>query len=60
VVGAWLAARLMATQLVGVAPFDPAIYACAAVGVGVIALVAALEPARRALRVDPLVSLKAE
>jgi putative ABC transport system permease protein len=59
-VGAWLAARLMATQLVGVAPFDPAIYACAALAIGAIALIAALEPARRALRVDPLVSLKAE
>ena len=53
-------ARLIRTQLYGVAPFDPVTFA--AVG-GLMALTAAAAvyvPARRAARVDPIVALRSD
>jgi putative ABC transport system permease protein len=53
-------ARLVATMLFDVTPFDPASYAATA---GVLLAVAALAcyiPARRAMRVDPIVALRQE
>jgi len=57
---AWVAARSLRATLFGVAPGDPWTYA-AAVGVLTLAATAACYiPARRASRLDPLVTLKAE
>jgi putative ABC transport system permease protein len=56
--GAWLASRLLAQQLFGVRPTDPAIYAGVAIGLGVAAVLAAWLPARRAARVDPTTVLR--
>ncbi len=58
--GAWFASRLVATLLFGLSPTDPFTYALVACGLIAIALLAALLPARRASRVDPLVALRAE
>jgi ABC-type antimicrobial peptide transport system permease subunit len=50
--------RLVQDQLFGVGPLDPATYAFVAVAVAAIALCAALIPAFRATRVDPVVALR--
>ena len=52
--------RLMASQLFGVTPTDPATFAAAAVMFVSIALLACSIPARRATKVDPLRALRAE
>jgi predicted permease len=55
---AWWTSRMFTSLLFDVRPTDPAVYAIVAallVGVGVLA---ALVPARRAARVDPLIALK--
>ena len=58
--GAYLGARVISSALFGIAPFDPFTYAAAAITLGVIATLATMGPARRALRIDPLVALRAE
>lgn len=52
--------HLMASLLYDVRPTDPAIFACVAALVLVVALLAAYIPARRAMRVDPMVALRYE
>jgi len=52
--------RLVASQLYGIQPQDPLSLAGAAVAVVAIAMVAALVPARRAMRVDPVRALRCE
>ncbi len=52
--------RLIATRLWGVTPTDPATFASVAVLLAVVALLATLIPAHRALRVDPTVALRYE
>ena len=52
--------RLIASQLFGVTPTDPATFAAAAVIFVSIALLACSIPARRATKVEPLVALRAE
>jgi putative ABC transport system permease protein len=52
--------QLWRTQLFGVSSTDPVVYAGVAAGVLLVALAATLVPGRRALRVDPLVALRAE
>jgi predicted permease len=59
-VGAALLTRAMAGMLYGVSPADPLTYAAVAAGMVAVALAAAYLPARRALRVDPCVALRAE
>jgi ABC-type lipoprotein release transport system permease subunit len=46
--------------LVGVRPFDPLTVATVAIGLGVVALLAAWAPAARASRVDPIQALRYE
>jgi putative ABC transport system permease protein len=53
-------ARLLSSLLFGLSPLDPAAYAGASLLLLVIVLLACLIPARRAVRVDPIVALRYE
>jgi putative ABC transport system permease protein len=59
-VGAALLARLIASLLFGVAPFDAATLASVSVLLAVVALVASFIPAQRAAQADPMESLRYE
>jgi predicted permease len=58
--GALALSRLLKSQLYGVAPVDPVVFAGAAVLLAVVALAAALAPALRASRTDPMAALRWE
>ena len=58
--GAVGANRLLQSQLIGVSPYDPFTIATAAGILAAVALVSCQVPARRALRVDPVVALRHE
>ena len=58
--GALALARLVATMLFDVTPFDPASYAATAIVLLAIAALACYIPARRAMRVDPIMALRQE
>jgi putative ABC transport system permease protein len=60
VLGSYWLSRLVASQLYGVSPYDPATLVTAALMLLAVALVAAYIPARRATKVDPLVALRYE
>jgi hypothetical protein len=57
--GAVALARVLESRLVGVQPFDPAIWTASAIALVVIVLVASMVPARRAARVNPADTLRA-
>jgi ABC-type antimicrobial peptide transport system permease subunit len=59
-VGAFALSRLVSAMLFEVAPTDPASYAGMALVLLAVAALACYLPARRAMRVDPLVALRAE
>ncbi len=58
--GALALQRVIASQLFGMSPTDPAVFALVAGFMTVVVLGAALLPARWATRVDPLLALRHE
>jgi putative ABC transport system permease protein len=59
-VAAFVLSRSMASLLYGISPRDLAVYSLASLVLGVLGLAACYIPARRAMRVDPVVALRAE
>jgi len=58
--GALALNRFVASLLYGVTPTDPMVYAALVLLLGTVSLVALLGPVRRATRVDPSITLRAE
>jgi ABC-type antimicrobial peptide transport system permease subunit len=58
--GALLLSRFLGALLYGVVPADPATLGGVAAVLSVVALVACLVPAMRAIRIDPMAALRAE
>ena len=57
-VGEWIVSHLMAGLLYGVSPSDPLTFISLTVVLVIVALAACYIPARRAMRVDPIVALR--
>jgi ABC-type antimicrobial peptide transport system permease subunit len=60
VVGAFAATRLLNSLLYGIGASDPVTFIAIMLLVSVVAFLAAWLPARRAMRVDPIIALRAE
>jgi putative ABC transport system permease protein len=58
--GAWAVTRYIRSMLYGVSELDPTTFVLTSVLLAVIVLTASLGPARRAVRVDPMVALRDE
>jgi predicted permease len=55
--GAFLVTRLLSSELYGVSPMDPITYLGVALAMAAVTMLACYVPARRAMRVDPLIAL---
>lgn len=60
VAGAFALTRLMTSLLFEVTPTDPSTFTVVAITLAIVAVAACLIPARRAMRVDPMVALRYE
>lgn len=60
VIAALLATRFLKTLLFGVGPMDPLTFIAVAILLISVALIASYLPARRAMRVDPMIALRCE
>ncbi len=58
--GAFVVTRGLASELYGIGPMDPVTYVGVALVMAVVTLLACYIPARRAMKVDPLVALRYE
>lgn len=58
--GALVMTRYLASLLYGLSPIDPATFVAVSSGLSAVALLACYIPARRAMRVDPMVALRCE
>jgi ABC-type antimicrobial peptide transport system permease subunit len=56
--GAWMMSDVFRAFVFGITPTNPMLYVATGVVIVFVAIVAALVPARRAARVDPLVALR--
>ena len=59
-VGAWMLGRALTSQIYGVSAGDPRVLLTGAVGVVVVAGIAAYLPSRRASHIDPMLALRIE
>jgi putative ABC transport system permease protein len=60
IAGATVVTRVMTSLLFEVKPTDPTTFSLVTILLGIVALVACYIPARRAMRVDPMVALRYE
>jgi ABC-type antimicrobial peptide transport system permease subunit len=60
IAGAFLTSRTLSTLLFGISPTDPMTYAAVSLLLALIAVIASYLPARRAMKVDPIIALRAE
>ena len=58
--GAWLLGRYVTSQLYGITAHDPMAISAALGLLGVVALLAGYIPARRAMRISPMLALRCE
>jgi putative ABC transport system permease protein len=58
--GAWAAGKVITSQLYGVGAFDPLVFVSVPVAIIAVAIVSSYLPARRAARIDPAHTLRAE
>jgi putative ABC transport system permease protein len=60
VVGGLLLSRLLSSQLYQIPAHDPGTYACVVIVMGLVGVLAAYLPARRASKIDPWLALRSE
>jgi predicted permease len=60
IIGAVSLQKVVATEIYGVRPLDPLVLGCVMALLAIVALAACAVPARRAMRVDPIVALRSE